>query len=150
MVIIAPPVMALWVNSIRVAICGEVGMTSPLQSGQWLPQPAPEPVARTTAPQRMTTMFQPTTNQAYRRSPSPMPADVDVASGSANPAGGAVWLAMTSCIGGNDCLFSVKPGRKLLVLALSLFPSLFFHNSQIPGLQLQSLRGSHRRAGGEI
>jgi hypothetical protein len=30
------------------------GTISPLHSGQWLPQPAPEPVARTNAPQTMT------------------------------------------------------------------------------------------------
>ena len=35
-------------------VVGASGTTTPLQSGQWLPQPAPEPVARTTAPQRMT------------------------------------------------------------------------------------------------
>jgi len=38
--------------STRGACC----ITVPLQSGQWLPQPAPEPVARTSVPQRMTAM----------------------------------------------------------------------------------------------
>ena len=37
-----------------VASAGSRGTTSPLQRGQWLPQPAPEPVARTYAPQRIT------------------------------------------------------------------------------------------------
>ena len=44
-----------WENSISVSVVGVRGMTSPLQSGQWLPQPAPEPVARTNAPHMMTT-----------------------------------------------------------------------------------------------
>ena len=34
-------------SSISVSISGLRGSTSPLQSGQWSPQPAPEPVART-------------------------------------------------------------------------------------------------------
>ncbi len=40
------------------------GTTTPLQSGQWLPHPAPEPVARTNAPQRMTRTLYPNTPQA--------------------------------------------------------------------------------------
>jgi len=41
-----------WVNSMSVFDVGERWITTPLHSGQWLPQPAPEPVARTNvAPQ---------------------------------------------------------------------------------------------------
>lgn len=50
----ATPLESRCENSIRVVMLGSGGKTSPLQSGQWLPQPAPDPVARTTAPQRMT------------------------------------------------------------------------------------------------
>ena len=47
---------------------GERGTTSPLQSGQCAPQPAPEPVARTKAPHRITARFQARTSQAKRAS----------------------------------------------------------------------------------
>src|SRR5690606_33122941 len=40
-----------------VSRVGSSGTTVPLQSGQWLPQPAPEPVRRTTAPCRTTTVL---------------------------------------------------------------------------------------------
>ena len=62
----ARPLVARWVNSIMVSRAGARGRTSPLQSGQWAPQPAPEPVARTKAPHRMTTTFQARTSQANR------------------------------------------------------------------------------------
>jgi len=48
------PLESRWPSSIRVSSFGSLGMTTPLQRGQWLPQPAPAPVARTKAPQRMT------------------------------------------------------------------------------------------------
>ena len=48
------PLDRRWPNSIRVSTVGSRGMTTPLHRGQWLPQPAPAPVARTKAPQRMT------------------------------------------------------------------------------------------------
>jgi hypothetical protein len=60
----ARPEVARWVNSIRVSTWGVRGMISPLQVGQWAPHPAPEPVARTKAPQRATRMFQTKTPQA--------------------------------------------------------------------------------------
>ena len=41
-------------NSMMVSNWGASGTGTPLHSGQWLPQPAPEPLARTNAPQRMT------------------------------------------------------------------------------------------------
>ena len=63
------PLVARWVNSIIVSRAGARGTTSPLQSGQWAPQPAPEPVARTKAPHRMTATFQPRTSQAKRGEP---------------------------------------------------------------------------------
>ena len=43
----ASPLVARCEYSIKVCADGERGMTSPLQSGQWLPQPAPDPLART-------------------------------------------------------------------------------------------------------
>ena len=49
--------MRRWPSSISVAMEGERGTTSPLQNGQWLPHPAPEPLARTNAPHRMTARF---------------------------------------------------------------------------------------------
>ncbi len=62
----AMPLVARWVNSTIVSRAGARGTTSPLQRGQWAPQPAPEPVARTKAPHRMTATFQPRTSQANR------------------------------------------------------------------------------------
>ena len=53
----ASPLVARCENSMIVATLGERGSTSPLQNGQWLPQPAPEPLARTYAPHRMTAML---------------------------------------------------------------------------------------------
>ena len=41
-------------HSMIVLVVGSVGMISPLHIGQWLPQPAPEPVARTSAPHKIT------------------------------------------------------------------------------------------------
>ena len=53
----ATPLVSRWPSSISVSMLGDRGTTSPLQRGQWLPQPAPEPVARTNAPQRITPRF---------------------------------------------------------------------------------------------
>ena len=47
-----------------VAADGSRGKTTPLQSGQCSPQPAPDPVARTYAPQRITPMLYASTAQA--------------------------------------------------------------------------------------
>ena len=55
--IIASPLLRRCTNSIVVAGLSVAGMTTPLHKGQWLPQPAPEPVALTTAPQRITPML---------------------------------------------------------------------------------------------
>ena len=66
---VAPPVMQRCVNSMTVSTRGDSGTTCPLHSGQWFPQPAPDPVARTKAPHRMTRMLYPTTNHAYRTRP---------------------------------------------------------------------------------
>src|SRR5450432_17007 len=63
---IATPLIARWVNSITVWMRGLCGTTSPLQSGQWLPQPAPEPLARTYAPHKMTSRFAASTAQEKR------------------------------------------------------------------------------------
>ena len=54
------------VNSIMVSMRGECCMTVPLHSGQWSPQPAPEPVARTSPPHRMTAMKYTSTPHAKR------------------------------------------------------------------------------------
>jgi len=54
----AAPLVRRWENSMIVSIFGARGTITPLHSGQWLPHPAPEPVARTIDPQRMTTTFQ--------------------------------------------------------------------------------------------
>ena len=51
------PLVSRWVNSMRVSTWAARGNTSPLQSGQWFPQPAPEPVARTYPPHRTTPML---------------------------------------------------------------------------------------------
>ena len=50
----ASVLVILWTNSIVVSILANTGKTSPLHNGQSLPQPAPDPVARTTAPQSIT------------------------------------------------------------------------------------------------
>ncbi len=50
----ATPLVARWVNSMRVSAVGERGIATPLQRGQCAPQPAPDPVARTKAPQSTT------------------------------------------------------------------------------------------------
>src|SRR5260370_31611472 len=67
--IIATPLVIRCVNSMIVSIRGTSGTTSPLHSGQWLPQPAPEPLARTYAPQRITNRFQASTPQPNRVNP---------------------------------------------------------------------------------
>ena len=69
------------VISIMVLMVGARGTTSPLQSGQWLPHPSPEPVARTMVPARIVTMCH--TNVAHaildiHLSGSPGPSVVDV------------------------------------------------------------------------
>lgn len=51
------PLVTRWVNSMMVFKLGESGTISPLQSGQCLPQPAPDPVARTKAPHKTTAML---------------------------------------------------------------------------------------------
>ena len=48
------PLVSRWESSMIVAIRGDCGTITPLHSGQWLPHPAPEPVARTIDPQRTT------------------------------------------------------------------------------------------------
>jgi hypothetical protein len=60
----ASPLPRRWTNSMTVAWAGSSGRTTPLHSGQWLPQPAPEPVARTNAPHRMTPRLTARTTQA--------------------------------------------------------------------------------------
>src|SRR5580658_10280223 len=60
----APPLMTRCVNSITVEAPASLGITSPLQSGQWLPQPAPEPLARTNTPHSPPRTLQPSTPQA--------------------------------------------------------------------------------------
>jgi enamine deaminase RidA (YjgF/YER057c/UK114 family) len=49
-----------------VSIRGASGTTSPLHNGQWLPHPAPDPLARTKAPHRTTRMFHASTPRAAR------------------------------------------------------------------------------------
>jgi len=51
------PLVSRCVNSIKVLDWTDVGRISPLHRGQWLPQPAPDPVARTKAPHRITVML---------------------------------------------------------------------------------------------
>ncbi len=63
------PLVTRWDSSMRSATDRAWGMTSPLQSGQWLPQPAPEPVARTKPPQTMTTRLAISTPSAKRAAP---------------------------------------------------------------------------------
>ena len=60
------PLVRRCVSSTSVATAGARGTISPLQSGQWAPQPAPEPEARTKAPHRITATFQPRVSQASR------------------------------------------------------------------------------------
>ena len=48
------PLETRCVNSMMVAALGECCVTVPLHSGQCLPHPAPEPVARTNAPHNTT------------------------------------------------------------------------------------------------
>lgn len=49
---------------------GAIGITCPLHNGQWLPHPAPDPVARTIAPQTITSTLYPTTPHANRSATS--------------------------------------------------------------------------------
>lgn len=60
----ATPLIARCVNSMIVCKPAARGTTSPLHSGQWLPQPAPDPLARTYAPHKTTSRFQPSTPHA--------------------------------------------------------------------------------------
>ena len=46
---------SLFLPAMAVAFAAICGSISPLHNGQWPPQPAPEPVARTSAPHRITT-----------------------------------------------------------------------------------------------
>ena len=52
--------------SMRVSTRAARGRTSPLHRGQWLPQPAPEPLARTNAPQTTTARSYASTPHAKR------------------------------------------------------------------------------------
>src|SRR5690606_21079258 len=56
-----------WLNSIVVSRLGFSGTTVPLQVGQWLPQPAPEPEIRTNAPCRITTTLRDSVTHAKRQ-----------------------------------------------------------------------------------
>ena len=62
------PLVMRCVSSIIVSTRAECCITVPLHSGQWSPQPAPEPVARTSPPHKMTAMKYASTPQAKRRS----------------------------------------------------------------------------------
>ncbi len=53
------PVDTRCAYSIHVLACWASGMAAPQQSGQWLPQPSPEPLARTKAPHTMTSSVYP-------------------------------------------------------------------------------------------
>jgi len=64
------PLVSRCVNSIRVLTLAACCITVPLQSGQWLPQPAPAPVARTKVPHRITATKYAKTAQAKLRSGS--------------------------------------------------------------------------------
>ena len=61
------PLVMRWVNSMRVFTLAECCKTVPLHSGQWFPQPAPAPVARTSVPHRITAIKYAKTAQAKRR-----------------------------------------------------------------------------------
>ena len=61
---VSTPVIARCVYSIILWSEGETSIAEPSQSGQWLPQPAPEPVARTKAPHKMTATLYQSTNHA--------------------------------------------------------------------------------------
>ncbi len=60
------PLIMRCVNSMMVSMRGAKGTTSPLHNGQWLPHPAPDPLARTKAPHKTTSRFQASTPQAKR------------------------------------------------------------------------------------
>ena len=62
----ATPLITRCVNSMMVSMRGASGTTSPLHSGQWLPHPAPDPLARTKAPHKTTSIFHASTPQAKR------------------------------------------------------------------------------------
>ncbi len=61
------PEVTRWNSSMAVLWPIACGTISPLQVGQWLPQPAPEPVARTSAPHRMTATTNASVPQQKRR-----------------------------------------------------------------------------------
>src|SRR5438067_676992 len=63
----ASPLVRRCVNSMMVSIFGAAGITTPLHSGQWLPQPAPDPLARTYAPHSTTSTLYASTPHAKRR-----------------------------------------------------------------------------------
>ncbi len=58
---------ARWANSMVVAPSADQGMMWPSQRGHWSPQPAPDSVARTTDPPRMTSTVKTSTPVASRR-----------------------------------------------------------------------------------
>ena len=58
------PLVRRWKNSMNVATLGLVGIGSPLQVGQWAPQPSPEPVACTTSPHTITARVKARVSQA--------------------------------------------------------------------------------------
>src|SRR5271170_7096964 len=62
----ATPLITRCVNSMMVSIRGATGTTSPLHIGQWLPHPAPDPLARTKSPHKTTITFHASTPQAKR------------------------------------------------------------------------------------
>src|SRR5690606_30637337 len=65
---------ARWANSMAVAPSSS-GTTCPWQEGQERPQPAPDPVARTIAPIRITTTLKARVTQAKRAGPEAMVPD---------------------------------------------------------------------------
>jgi hypothetical protein len=62
----ATPLVIRCVNSIIVCVWALVFRRMPLQTGHLLPQPAPDPVARTKAPQSTTATLKHSVAQAKR------------------------------------------------------------------------------------
>src|SRR5262249_41383317 len=63
--------VTLWVYSMKVCVWAALGRIAPLHRGQWLPHPAPDPLARTYAPQRITATLYATMNHAKLESETP-------------------------------------------------------------------------------